>query len=358
MSNDYNWLQWGLLILIVLASLALMINASPQSDSMLLAMVLVAFIYLWSKELIGRWWALLPAFLFAFSPTVLAYGNNAVSGIAAALGIFIAFYFFIKFLLSSTRKHLLWAGLAFGISQIINFSTIILTPFFIILTIIFIATSLTKIKANQFIKRAFKYIYWLLIIFIIGYALVYFVYFLSDFEYPLSYKKLLVFENSPQWKYPLNIFLIKEPLPSLILIDLVLLLSVWNVLKKLKSYNLCLKSFTDYLGTHFPEFSMLIFTALYLPYLAVKNPADAGIQHLLPVMPFIYILSAGALKKWINKKTTAETGIIWKQALNIVINFIKKSFKSVFIAILLIWYLAEVLFATPYYAAYLNQFGL
>ncbi|MBI1838699.1 MAG: hypothetical protein HYR95_00105, partial [Candidatus Colwellbacteria bacterium] len=42
---------------------------------MLVTLVLIFFIYLWSKELMGSWWALLPAGLFALSPTVLAHGH-------------------------------------------------------------------------------------------------------------------------------------------------------------------------------------------------------------------------------------------------------------------------------------------
>ena len=35
---------------------------------MLLTLLLIIFIYIWGKELMGRWWALLPAFLFPFPP--------------------------------------------------------------------------------------------------------------------------------------------------------------------------------------------------------------------------------------------------------------------------------------------------
>src|SRR3989344_5731594 len=65
----------------------------------ILTLLLIIFIYLWAKELIGRWWALLPTFLFALSPTVLAHGHYVTTDLGAAFGIFIATYYFIKFFL-------------------------------------------------------------------------------------------------------------------------------------------------------------------------------------------------------------------------------------------------------------------
>ena len=40
--------------------------------------------------------ALLPTFLFAFSPTVLAHGHYVTTDIGAAFGTIFAVYFFLK----------------------------------------------------------------------------------------------------------------------------------------------------------------------------------------------------------------------------------------------------------------------
>ena len=108
----------------------------------ILSLILVISIYIWAKELIGGWWALLPAFLFAFSPTVLAHGHYVTTDIGAALGIFIATYYFIKLLFEPSRKHLIFAGLAFGIAQLMKFSAILLIPFFIFLLVVFVFLSI------------------------------------------------------------------------------------------------------------------------------------------------------------------------------------------------------------------------
>ena len=102
---------------------------------MLLTIILLIFIYVWTKELLGRWWALMPTFLFGLSPTVLAHGHYVTTDIGAALGIFVALYYFIKFLSSPSKEHLLFAGIAFGIAQLLKFSAVLLIPFFIFLIV-------------------------------------------------------------------------------------------------------------------------------------------------------------------------------------------------------------------------------
>ena len=64
---------------------------------MILTILLVLFIYFWAANLIGRWWGLAPAFMFAFSPTVLAHGHYVTTDVGAAFGIFAASYFFVKY---------------------------------------------------------------------------------------------------------------------------------------------------------------------------------------------------------------------------------------------------------------------
>jgi hypothetical protein len=375
---------------------------------MLLTLILIIFIYIWAKELIGRWWALLPAGLFAFSPNVLAHGHYVTTDIGAALGIFIASYYFIKFLFEPSRKHLIFAGLAFGIAQLIKFSAVLLIPFFIFLMVVFYiwktasdwTATAPKSKFRRFSIRAFRYFKTLFLIFIIGYVLVYAVYFLFTVNYPIEKQisdtkfilnsfaggpspdgeicdsrhnklrcladiniilsenrfsrplaeyllgVLMVVQrssggntsyflgevsNTGWWYYFPAVFLLKEPIPLLVLMILGLLLAVWRILKA-KNYKL--KAISDYIGTHFAEFSMISFVIFYWIY-SIKSPLNIGIRHILPTMPFIYILIADSLKKW----------------------FQSFSFKKVFVGVLIIWYLTETLIAFPYFLSYFNQFG-
>ncbi|MEK7555252.1 MAG: glycosyltransferase family 39 protein [Patescibacteria group bacterium] len=390
---------------------------------MLLTLLLVIFIYIWARELIGRWWALLPTFLFSFSPAVLAHGHYVTTDIGAALGIFLAIYYFVKFLFSPSRKHLIWAGLAFGIAQLIKFSAVLLIPFFIFLIIIFLIWKI-NLEWRKILLHFLKCAGQLISIFIIGYALVYAVYFLFTFNYPvekqvsdtktiltsfadgpapsnkicdLNHNKLrcladiniIMSENrltrplaeymlgvlmvmqrssggntayflgevsaSGWWYYFPMVFILKEPIPSMILIGLAFLLGLWSIIKNLKPKTYKLKTFSDYIGTHFAEFSMISFVIFYWLY-SIKSPLNIGIRHILPTMPFIYILTASALKKWTIRKMINDERL-WKRIAKTIFNLIKTSFKGVVIAVLIIWYLTEVLFATPHYLSYFNQFG-
>ena len=102
-----------------------------------LTLLLILIIYIWAKEIIGRWWALLPAFLFAFSPLVLAHGHYVTTDIGATLGVVAATAMFLRFLFHPIKKNALLAGLVLGLALLVKFSALVLVPYFIFLTIIY-----------------------------------------------------------------------------------------------------------------------------------------------------------------------------------------------------------------------------
>ena len=102
----------------------------------LITILTVILIFLLARTLMGDGWALLPAFLFAFSPNVLAHGHYVTTDVGAAFGVVLASYFFFKFMAELSTKHLWWAGLAFGVAQVTKFSTPLVTILFIFLAIV------------------------------------------------------------------------------------------------------------------------------------------------------------------------------------------------------------------------------
>jgi len=394
---------------------------------MLLTLILITFIYLWAKELMGRWWALLPTFLFAFSPNVLAHGHYVTTDIGAALGIFIASYYFIKFLLQPTKRHLIFSGITFGIAQLMKFSAVLLIPFFAFLILIFYFWKIYHSR-QKYLSQAFKYFKALVIIFLIGYSLVYIVYLIFTLNYPIEKQitdtkfiltsfaggpdqnwqsckltsniplkrharclaeidiwiaqnkilrplghyllgVLMVFQRSSGgntayflgevsaagwWYYFPVVFLLKEPLPSLILIVLALILAIWRIIKNIKSqWSKVISHLSDYIGTHFAEFSMLIFIILYWAY-SMNSPLNIGVRHILPTIPFIYILTISGLKKWTNKKIIFNENLLIK-FFSFLNNFLRTSLKIIFIFGLLVFYLIETILAKPYFLSYFNE---
>lgn len=160
----------------------------------LLTLLLIILIYLWSKELLGAWWALLPSFLFAFSPNILAHSHYVTTDIAAAFGVVFATYFFLKLLHHPARKNMVYAGLAFGVAQLTKFSAALLVPYFVFLIIAFYFVSIwnnwremaPEEKFRRFGIHGFRYLRALAVVFAIGLLVVYAVYALFTANYPME----------------------------------------------------------------------------------------------------------------------------------------------------------------------------
>ncbi len=410
---------------------------SSRIAPLLITLLLALFIYIWSRELIGRWWALVPVFLFALSPNILAHGHYVTTDVAAAFGIFIATYYLIKYLLHPSKKHLLYAGLAFGIAQLLKFSAVLLIPFFIFIVIIFyLWKGRNNFKHNPFFRGLGKFLmqimralYALLGIFVIGFAVVYLVYFVFTLNYPIqkqvSDTRLILasFADGPDptgetcnptsgvslqrhtrcladldikwagnpvlrpfaqyilgvlmvmqrssggntayflgevsasgwWYYFPVVFILKEPLPSLILITFAFLLGLWSILKRLKTKSSKLKALGDYIATNLAEFSMVSFVIFYWIY-SIKSPLNIGMRHIFPTLPFIYILSASAIKKWASIGSFhGET--LWEKIKTGFSLLFRASFKIILLGAIVIWYVAEAFIAYPNFISYFNEFG-
>ncbi len=166
---------------------------SARMLPIMLTIFLTILIYAWSAELLGAWWGLMPAMLFGLSPTVLAHGHYVTTDVGAAFGVIFATYYFIKSTTLPSRRRLIIAGLAFGVAQLLKFSTLLLIPYFIILSLFLIASSVAhdrelydaKTRLKKFFGQAWHHAKSLAIIFFIGYAVVvYPVYGLFTLGYP------------------------------------------------------------------------------------------------------------------------------------------------------------------------------
>ena len=123
---------------------------------MLLTLILIIFIYLWGKELLGRWWALLPAFLFSLSPTVLTHGHYITHRCRRDFGNFLRLVFFCKISfnpikkISRFRRHFIRHRSTSQIFLGFNY------PLFYFLIIVFYIREVAVSK--KFFIQAFQYI--------------------------------------------------------------------------------------------------------------------------------------------------------------------------------------------------------
>jgi len=375
-----------------------------RTGPILLTLLTIIFIYIFAKELLGRWWGLLPAFLFAFSPIILAHGHYVTTDVGATLGALLVIYYFLKLLEQPSNKNLWLAGLAFGFAQAVKFSSVLLIP-----TLFLISSFYAIANFQNFRRYSYRNLKsWLLVI-VIGYLfIVYPLYLLTTWNYPLEKQVsdveailqnfgfpplafldiqmvkipalrplaeyllgvLMVFQRSAGgnnayflgelsshgwWYYFPLVYLMKEPLPILLLIFLGSVLGISRMIRTLRYGKEIGGKFKEYLTLHFWEFSSLVFIILYW-ISSITSPLNIGVRHILPTVPFIYILASGAIKKWLSAKpadisTTFLDGI--ENFFHAIFNF---WFKTLIISIAVIWLVLEAILAAPYFLSYYNQF--
>jgi hypothetical protein len=349
---------------------------------MILILVLLGFyIFKWSKELFGNRTALLALFLFSFSPTFLAHGRLVTTDVGAATGVVVATYYFIKALKSSTKRNIIFAGISFGLAELCKFSVILLIPFFIFLALIWwLITPPLKFSGGW--QKTLKI---LILVFIIGYLLIWPIYQYHVWNYPperqardtefllgstpfpkvreilvwASTKPILrayahyglglalVFQraagghttyflgevSAAGWKnYFPTVYAIKEPLAFHIL-TLIALLYAAFLIKKPFWIN-PLQRAKDWIKNHFPEFAMLTFIALYWLTSLTSN-LNIGVRHLLPVFPFTIVLVSATIS-----------------------NLLKPPFlkiKYALLGILILWQAVSVISIYPHFLAYFNE---
>ena len=154
---------------------------------MILMLLLILAVYIWSVEVMGSWWALLPALATALSPNFLAHGHYVTTDVGAALGIILSLLFFTRYLATPTKKNLLLAGIYFGIAQLMKFSAILLVFHFLIVSIIVALSRISKSGGHplkQASKLITRYVGRAVIIFVIGAIVIYPLYWLTTIKYP------------------------------------------------------------------------------------------------------------------------------------------------------------------------------
>lgn len=338
---------------------------------MILMLVLLGFyLFKWARELFGNKAALLALTLFSFSPTFLAHGSLITTDVAAAAGILIATYYFLKTLQSPSKKNIIIAGIAFGIAQLLKFSVILLVPLFGFLALAW--WLLKKGVLKQVIKT-------LVLVFLIGFLLIWPVYQYHTWNYPAEKQladtqvylrdSMKPFQQSVLWmsdklilrpfalyltglgmifhrvaggnttyflgqvsnlgwlSYFPAVYLMKVPLTFHILTLAALLFALFWLRKNLKNT-------IHWITSHFPEFTMIGFVGLYW-VVSIAGKLNIGVRHLLPVFPFTIIL------------VSAVTVHLLKNP--------DKKLKCLLLALLIIWQLVSVFSVYPHFLAYFNE---
>ncbi len=385
------------------ADLMLFLGRLPM---LLILLLLGIYIFKWARELFGQGAALLALFLYSLSPTFLAHGRFVTTDVAAAAGIFVASYYFVRWLKNPSAKNLIIAGFVFGVAQLAKFSVFLLIPLFIFITLVWIYLQSRKEKFWSVVwKNTGKYLGGLIILMTMGYVIIVWpIYVFHTINYPIERQQqdakfilssfgirplanLIYFlAGIPIWRalaqyglglamvlqrsaggnttyflgevsavgskiyFPL-MYLLKETLTLHILtIIAVFLASIAFVKQKLfKPLN-----FRIFWTNHLAELTMLAFIALYWGF-SIRSPLNIGVRHILPTFPFVFLLVASQIAAWLKIKSSEKTDGF----LDVTRQFLKKlsgtPIKYSLVGTLIIWQTVSVVSIYPSFLAYFNE---
>lgn len=285
-----------------------------------LTLALVYLVFLWARTLFGAKAGLVAAILTAFSPNILAHGRLATTDIGVAFFFLLALWFLRKYHLRPNFKTAALLGIGLGLVLLAKFSGIFVLP------VIFLGVISTLFSRGIKVRTA---IWQIFIITIIPLILIWAVYAFSTRTYlkhlpPIyelsrtlqhktlshTYSKWLIVpydkflqgleilldhNTSGHWAYldgkvdyngwwyyfPL-VLLYKMTLAEIILFFLAIFI-FWKLSK------------SPPVGG-FDKF-LLIFPPLLFLAISMFGRIDIGIRHILPILPFFYILISGVAVK-------------------------------------------------------------
>jgi len=377
LKSDWSWeniSQWraGSYLLYEAGNDPVQITTWARVPMIILAMLLGLMIFIWAKDWLGVKSALFALTLFAFYPDLLGHSHLVTTDIAAALGFVITIYTFDKMLKKQTFWWIVLAGVAFGLAQVLKFSAFLL--YGVLPILVFYRAWLDRTPKRRYWSLFWKYFKYFIWVCIVSLVLVWIVYlpfvwntpagiehkviemnvtgdqtlflrnFLHHFENNVFARALghyilgvcLVFarvaggnavyimgqvsDKGVAWFFPVA-YAIKTPLPILIFL-------LWSIV-----------SLFVYRAKDKEEkwLNWLLLTPLIVYWaFTLKGSLNIGIRHLMPTVPFVILLIASRMKRYIEKP-------------------FKWSLPVAAIIVLLFWLIADVLSYYPQYIAYFNN---
>jgi len=371
----------------------------------ILSLIFGLFIFKWARELAGLSAGLIALVLYAFDPNILGHNHFVTTDLGIAAFMTFAFYYFLKFIKKPSWKNVGLAGLFIGLLQLAKFSSILAFPVFGLIAVAYPLVKAHRERAlDNFLfkmKSLGEYLGKGLIVFAISIAVVWFVYALNtfntsketmsqaiDFNFPPSdtqniktvyTNKTLHFLNGSYLTRPLSeygigigyvfrrvaggngayfmgevsstafrgyfpmVFLMKEPLISLLLMFFALFYGISKAIKAFigsfgNFFKENLKNIARYLRASTVEASLFLFIVLY-SYISITGNLNIGFRHLFPILPFIYILTAKNISELMKRLKSKHSGFIFSGA----------------VLVLLAYLIMETAAAYPSYTSYFNQ---
>jgi len=365
---------------------------------MLLGLLAAYYVFKWTRELFGLYGGLFAVLLFAFSPNILAHSRYVTTDLPVTLGILICIYYFGKYLEKPNVKNLVIVAIIFGVAQVTKFSAIIILPILIILYLIKWWQTKKLNNPFSFKNFLKTFIFILLIAYIIIFITYGFeikkplddpdivklyekrsekvesgewqnsgflpnailantdrnkksgqiIYWIAEnIPVPsLSYLKGIVqlashnyfghqaylnghYSNFGWWYYFPLAYLVKSTIAEIILLVILIIFFIKDVFSNIK-----LNGFYNYFKLRPFYYYLLIIPPLIYFLWSLTSHLNLGVRHILPIYPFIIILSGYLIM--------------------INIKRFNKLFKILLI-ILLLFHITSSILIYPHFLAYFNE---
>jgi hypothetical protein len=264
----------------------------------LLSILLGMFVYRWAAELFGAESGLLALFLYVLSPNILAHSRIVTMDLGLTCFVFLFCYYLWKCSRRRTISTVLLAGLCLGLALATKFSAVILLPVFgVVLALIpFLTRRQGRNERSGFTLAAVTGII------AIACIIVWVVYmFPTDAGFYLDGLSRVNTDHDPNRAYYLMgdfkvgghalyfpmAFLLKTPLPTLLLLGLSIFL--WKKCPAPRK--------PDELFLLLPAGAFFLATTLLAD--------DLGVRYLLPVWPFMFVFVSRSWR-WLASKAALK----------------------------------------------------
>lgn len=332
-----------------------------RSIPIIFALVFALVLFWTGYSYFGIFVACASVFFYVFDPNIIAHARLANTDLWMMIFFFISIISFVYYLYLPNWKRLILAGICLGLALAVKFSAVILLLIIPLLWLIHYL--LQKNRQNFWLFFSKSFLAFLMII-IIGFFIVWADYRfdmakvyqyqpinesnfysralitaepIAKFFKPSQYFKGIVFAYTNSyayaertsyllgqikyggwWYYFPVAFLVKTPLPTIILLMLSIVFFIrWK--KKLIFY----------------DYVIIIPIVVYF-LISLTSKLNIGIRHLLPIYPFLFL--------WIGNFVG-----LWYRRTN------KKNFLIGIISILAIWYIYGAVTIYPHFLAYFNE---
>ncbi|MBX9670863.1 MAG: glycosyltransferase family 39 protein [Candidatus Obscuribacterales bacterium] len=351
-----------------------------------ISIAFLLYFYFRIKREFGGTPAIIALTMLAFSPTYLAHSRFVTTDAAATAGFFISIFAFLDYQRKPTIGRIVIASIFTGLSLLVKFSLIYLLPLFGFLSLTWHLTLPTTDATSSVKTRLKRLLIDVGLLLFITCGIVWVAYFIHMYnlmpDYTLWYinKHLKRFMDDPRvilivalrqtmlgrpfawylaglfgqyihlhaghspysflndsyklggriYFFPL-LLLTKEPLGFVIL---TLTSAAASIQANAKQVGFKADSIRSYINQNFVVLSSLFFVMSYLA-IGMRFNLNIGVRHVLPIVPFLYMLTAIALTRY----------ILPHRQLNWIV------------ALLLFYGCASSLSAYPGYLAYYNELG-